>query len=255
MKSRSESSVVAAAAARGPEETGFRELLAGLDRPAAFALTYTALVLSVKEYFLLPGSAARSRLPALLPEMPFDLACGFVWAGSSVVLFLLLPLLFLRLAGMRPRDAGWSLAGAGRHLVVYAALFAVMVPALAWAASRPEFTNTYPFVASARRSKEIFWRWEVAYLLQFLALEAFFRGYLLFTLARRLGASAVPVMTVPYAMIHFHKPFAECLGAIGAGWILGLLALRYRSFFGGVLLHSAVAFTMDFLSVRRAGLF
>ena len=58
-------------------------------------------------------------------------------------------------------------------------------------------------------------------------------------------------MTVPYTMIHFHKPFPECLGALGAGLLLGFLALRYRSFLGGVVLHSLVAVTMDLLAVSR----
>lgn len=225
------------------------------DRASAFALTYCAAILSLKEYFLLPGVAVRTGLPARLTGLPPDLASGLVWAGSSYVLFLLLPLLFLVVWRRSPRDYGWSTAGFGKHLAVYGGLFALMLPAVFWAASRPDFVATYPFVRSARSDREAFWIWEAAYLLQFLALESFFRGYLLFTLARRFGTTAVPVMVVPYAMIHFHKPFAECLGAIGAGWILGLLALRYRSFLGGVLLHAAVAFTMDFLAVRRSGLF
>ena len=233
----------------------FRGLLADLDRPSAFALTYVAIVLSLKEYFLLPGTAARSRLPALFPDVPHDLACGLVWASASLLFFLVLPLVFTLAGGRKARDIGWSTEGFRSHLPVYAAMFALMLPAVYWASTRPEFTATYPFVPSARRDLKIFWIWEAAYLLQFLALESFFRGWLLFTLKKRFGTAAVAVMVVPYAMIHFHKPFAECLGAIGAGWILGLMALKFRSFLGGVFLHAAVAFTMDFLSARRSGLF
>jgi hypothetical protein len=61
-------------------------------------------------------------------------------------------------------------------------------------------------------------------------------------------------MVVPYAMIHFHKPFLECLAAVGAGCILGVLALRFRTFWGGALLHILVAVTMDLLAVTRGGL-
>jgi len=56
-------------------------------------------------------------------------------------------------------------------------------------------------------------------------------------------------------MIHFHKPWPECLGAIAAGVTLGALALAYRSFWGGVVVHAMVAVTMDTLAVHRAGLF
>ena len=238
-----------------PSETTLRGLVADLDRSSAFALTYVAVVLSVKEYFLLPGTAARTRIPARFPDVPYDLACGLVWAAASLLLFLILPLVFTLVQGRKPRDIGWSTQGFRSHLPVYAAMFALMLPAVYWASTEPQFTATYPFVPSARRDLRIFWIWETAYLLQFLALESFFRGWLLFTLQKRFGTAAVAVMIVPYTMIHFHKPFAECLGAIGAGWILGVLALKYRSFLGGVLLHAAVAFTMDFLSARKSGLF
>jgi membrane protease YdiL (CAAX protease family) len=101
----------------------------------------------------------------------------------------------------------------------------------------------------------VFFLWECAYAVSFLALEAFFRGYLLFTCAARMGWLSVFVMIVPYTMIHFHKPWPECLGAIVAGITLGVLALAFRSFWGGVVVHAMVAVTMDILAVHHAGLF
>ncbi|MCA9320336.1 MAG: CPBP family intramembrane metalloprotease, partial [Planctomycetes bacterium] len=59
---------------------------------------------------------------------------------------------------------------------------------------------------------------------------------------------AIFVMVIPYAMIHFTKPMPEAFGAIFAGVALGYLAMRTRSFYGGILLHYAVALTMDLLA-------
>lgn len=56
-------------------------------------------------------------------------------------------------------------------------------------------------------------------------------------------------------MIHFYKPLPECLGAIAVGITLGALALAYRSFWGGVVVHVLVALTTDTLAVYHAGLF
>jgi membrane protease YdiL (CAAX protease family) len=42
---------------------------------------------------------------------------------------------------------------------------------------------------------------------------------------------------------------AETFGAIGAGLILGTLAMRTRSIWGGVLIHIGVAMTMDVLAL------
>ena len=89
------------------------------------------------------------------------------------------------------------------------------------------------------------------YALSFVALEFFFRGFLLFTLERALGAYAIFVMIVPYCMIHFHKPVAEVAGAIFAGIVLGTLAMRTRSIWCGVLIHVSVAWTMDLLALAH----
>jgi membrane protease YdiL (CAAX protease family) len=74
-------------------------------------------------------------------------------------------------------------------------------------------------------------------------------------LRRAMGAYAIFVMIVPYCMIHYHKPIAEVLGAIGAGIILGTLALRTRSIWFGVAIHISVALTMDIASLMHWGLF
>ena len=102
----------------------------------------------------------------------------------------------------------------------------------------------------ANRSSFDLWAWEGLYAAQFVSLEFFFRGFILNGLRRALGSNAIFVMIVPYCMIHYGKPMPETLGAIGAGLILGTLALRTRSIWGGVLIHISVALTMDVLALQ-----
>ncbi len=226
--------------------------LRGLDRRIAFALVYCAVVLAASEYWFLTAPAQRGALLAWWHPARPDLGASLIWVGSTILFFLVTPGLLVRFTHREPLSSiGWSTRGFFRHLPVYAGLYVLMLPLLWQVAQRPDFAAMYPFVDSARRDPAIFFRWELAYVLQFLALESFFRGYLLFTCARRFGLLAVPVMVVPYTMIHFHKPPLECFGAVFAGLLLGYLALRFRSFWGGVVLHAAVAVTMDFLAVRR----
>lgn len=223
------------------------DLAKSLDRDSSVALLYSGVLLLVFEYFYIPVIVQRR----LDPAQPISLEAGVTWAVACVVGFTLVPLVLIRTVhGLRPRDIGYATTGLGRHVLVYLGLFALMVPVLLFVSRRPEFLTTYPFVAPARTDLGIFWRWEIAYLAQFVALESFFRGYLLFVLEKRFQATAVVVMAVPYAMIHLHKPFPEAIGALGAGVLLGLLALRYRSFWGGALLHALVALTMDLLATR-----
>jgi membrane protease YdiL (CAAX protease family) len=70
-------------------------------------------------------------------------------------------------------------------------------------------------------------------------------------LEKSFGAGAVFVMIVPYCMIHYGKPMPETIGAIGAGIILGTLAMRSRSIWGGVVVHCAVAISMDLLALQH----
>lgn len=221
------------------------------DRDTAVALVYTGLLLTAFEYGFLPAVVQRR----VDPLRPVSLEAGVTWAAACVVGYTVLPLLLLRWVHRLPaRAAGYATAGFPRHAPVYLGLFLLMLPVLLHVSQRNDFLSTYPFVAEARADTGVLWRWEVAYLAQFFALESFFRGYLLFVLERRMQGNAIFVMAVPYAMIHFHKPLPEALGALGAGLLLGTLALRYRSFWGGVLLHGLVALTMDLLAVHRAGL-
>jgi membrane protease YdiL (CAAX protease family) len=238
-----------------------REILRGLrsvDGRCALALVYTAVCLTVLEYGFYP-----SRIEARLLDLPWwrmpppSLRAGVIWALGTDALFLAVPVLivlFVHREGLA--SVGWSPRGVLRHAWVYVGLFlVVMVPIVAFAARRPDFQDTYPFVREALESRRQFLLWEAVYLTQFVALEAFFRGYLLFTLERRIGWLSIFVMTVPYCMVHYHKPPLEALAAIAAGLALGALALRYRSFWGGVLLHVLVAASMELLAAHRAGLY
>ncbi len=119
------------------------------------------------------------------------------------------------------------------------------------AARTPSFYQTYPFFKWANQSTYYFLCWELLYALQFVSLEFFFRGYMLAGLRHKFGGSAVFVMIVPYCMIHYGKPMPETLGAIGAGIILGTLAMRTRSIWGGAAIHIAVALTMDWLALGQ----
>jgi len=232
--------------------------LAGVDRRCAIALVYTAVCLTVLEYWFYPPRVeAWLQGYAFGDELVPSLKAGVIWSVATSAGYLVVPtLLVLFLHRERPGAIGWGFSGFARHAWVYLGLFVVvMVPVLLFAASRPDFQEIYPFVREALGSRRTFWIWEAAYLSQFLALEAFFRGYLLFTLERAIGWLAIFVMAVPYCMVHYHKPPLEALAAIVAGVALGALALRYRSFWGGFVLHALVAATMDGLSAHRAGLF
>ena len=104
---------------------------------------------------------------------------------------------------------------------------------------------------SAGRSWSDLLMWEGLYIGQFVALEFFFRGFLVGGLGRYMGIFSVPVSVMPYMMIHFTKLLPEAAASVVAGFVLGYLAWETKSIWGGVCIHCAVAATMDLLALAH----
>jgi membrane protease YdiL (CAAX protease family) len=176
---------------------------------------------------------------------------GFVWwSGWRVLGYVIIPIIvIIAMPGERLRDYNLSFKNFPRHFLLYLGMYLVFLPVVITASKSAEFRHTYPFYRMANRSQLDLWAWEALYAAQFVSLEFFFRGFLLQGLRRALGANAIFVMIVPYCMIHYGKPMPETFGAILAGLLLGTLAMRTRSIWGGVLIHIGVATTMDVMAL------
>lgn len=176
------------------------------------------------------------------------------WALVSVTGYFLLPAIVItgvwkeRLAAY-----GFRIDRNPKIFLLYGGMFLAVIPLVFLVSHSPSFLRTYPFYAQAANSWTELLLWESAYALQFLALEFFFRGFVLFGFARQIGAHAIFLMATPYTMIHFQKPLPETVGAIIAGVALGTLALRTRSIAGGVVVHIAVAWSMDGFALWQKG--
>jgi len=177
----------------------------------------------------------------------------FHWVGFCVLGFAILPALYVRLCGRRIRDMHLGWGGLNTHWQIYAVLYCLIFSAVFGVSFLAEYQEIYPFYEHAGRSYYDFLAWELAYGIQFLVLEFLFRGVMLSGLRKWLGYGAIFVMIIPYCMIHFGKTGSESVGAIFAGIILGSLAMKYRSIWGGVLLHWAVAITMDLFALWQKG--
>ena len=178
------------------------------------------------------------------------------WAGTQIVFYLVVPLVVLRVVGGSLGDAGWRLRGTAEHARSYLALFAIAVPFVVAASWLTEFQHRYPLFDVVPGQSGVWGDlpvWWAFYALQFVAIETFFRGFLLFGLAEIMGSTAVVVATIPYLMIHFVKPPLEAAASIVGGIVMGTLALRSRSIWWGVALHVSVAGLMDVLALGHKG--
>lgn len=178
------------------------------------------------------------------------------WGAGQVLAYTVLPVAAIKLV-LRERVGGYGLRirGIGRHAPAYGVLLAVSIPFVAAASYTSAFQAKYPFYDLA--PGEGLWPnmtlWWAVYGLQFVALEFFFRGFMVHGLAGRLGYMAVFVMVVPYNMLHYGKPMAEALAAIVGGVVLGSLSLRSRSIWWGAAVHIGVAGIMDASALVHKG--
>ncbi len=172
------------------------------------------------------------------------------WASWRFIGFLVLPLLVIAVyPRLRRTPMGWTFKGFFKHAGIYWLLFTPVFIAVFIVSFFPSYNSYYPFYKLAHRSLFDFAVWESFYVVQFLCLEFFFRGFMLQPLKRTMGSSAIFAMMVPYVLIHVGKPFSECMAAVIAGIILGTLALRTRSIWGGFFIHVGVALSMDLLAI------
>lgn len=172
------------------------------------------------------------------------------WAHvTAFVLLMAIPLLLSRLfEGWKATDLGLRVRGAGPELLVAVAMWAVFIPVVWYFSGTPSFQKMYPRLRAAETDAEIFVLYQAYYLLKWTAWEFFFRGFMLFGFQRSMGSGAVLISTIPFALMHVGKPEMEMIASLAAGFILCLLALRSKSIWPGVILHSMVATTMDFFA-------
>jgi len=169
----------------------------------------------------------------------------FAWFAASFGFYALAPMLWLTLWGKRLSDFGFCLGDLQSGLKWLSVLLPPMLLVVATALNLESFRERYPLNKAALAGIGPFLGYEIGFAAYFLAWEFFFRGFLLFSLKPIFGTAAVVIQTIPFALLHLGKPFPEALGAVPAGLVLGLLALRTRSILPGFCLHTLTAFAMD----------
>lgn len=181
----------------------------------------------------------------------------------AIVCYVAAPLLYWLATPAIRKGPFFGLTRRGFVGPAYALILLLAVPLLIAASFRPDFLASYPRYEPGIVSVPhgpYFWLsvviFELLYGIQFIALEVFFRGFMVMSLERYIGSCSVPVMMCAYCFIHFVKPMPEALASILGGYFLGVIALYSRTVFGGIVVHIGIALTLEVLSfLRHAGVF
>lgn len=242
-----------------------REYFDGLLGEPTVIVCGASLVLVVSHY---QGSAAyfRTIVGSAFDSHPANAAFGhFWWFGSSLVFYFLIPLLMsVATKGSFHQRYGMGLGDWKAGLAISGLFLAVMLPAV-WVASHLEmFRGQYPLAGNGaytlnvsgqppKVSWSLFAVYELAYIAYFVGWEFLFRGWMVNGILPYWGrGAAILVQVAPFAIMHLGKAELETVGSIVAGVALGILSIRTRSFWYGVLIHGTVAVWMDWLSARTA---
>ncbi len=177
------------------------------------------------------------------------------WALVQITAYTAVPLVAIRYV-LKEDPSGFGTVKSRKHAGFYLGLLAVSIPIVVAVSFTDGFQSKYPFydLSAGESFWPYLWIWWVLYALQFVALEFFFRGFMVHGLKQRFGYLAVVIMVVPYTMIHFSKPLLEAIGAVFGGTVLGTMSLKTRSVWWGAALHVSIAGTMDVLSLAHKGL-
>jgi len=182
---------------------------------------------------------------------------SFYWQfGIFFLLMGMLPFLylinkkkyFLKDVGLGIGD--WKI---GLFLVL---LITPVIIALIWIASgMPSIQSEYPMLRSLLHDRSKFWPYEVAYLLfYYISWEFYFRGFLLFSLAKKMGkVNALLIQTALSCLVHLGKPEEETLGAIVVGVLFGWIAFNTRSIWYVFILHACIGIFTDYFSLLHIG--
>lgn len=170
---------------------------------------------------------------------------------GNVIGLLFVPMLYIFfVARDEPDRYGFCLGDSWKSwwmtLLLYAGVLILLIPG-----SRiSSFHSFYPLEGrEVASSLGRFAFYEARWGLYFFCWEFFFRGFLLFGLNRLVGWWAVILQAVPFAIMHYGKVPMEAIAAFPAGIILGVLALRSKSFVPSFVLHFAAALTFDVLVI------
>ena len=142
--------------------------------------------------------------------------------------------------GLGKGDLGWWVRPVGLLL----ALIVVFVPLTAMAF--PEFVEFYPRYKPARTDVLALARYELAMGVYMLTWEFFFRGFMLFGLARTLGpVAAIVIQAFPFFLLHHQKPEPELISSWFGGLLMGWLCWRARCMWPSFLLHWPLYMSME----------
>ena len=167
---------------------------------------------------------------------------------DRLLLYLVIPLVVIVLfQRRRPAEYGFGWGDWRIGLILTAAGIVLMTPVILYLAFRVPAMQSY-----YQHGND--W-WIIGKIgLDLIGWEFIFRGWILFSYAKKYGPDALWLQAVPFALAHLGKPELETLSTIFGGFAFGWIAWRTRSFVYPLLIHWYIAVLISAASSGLLGL-
>ncbi|NJE10218.1 CPBP family archaeomyxosortase MrtA [Thermococcus sp. MAR1] len=186
---------------------------------------------------------------ALLPFIVIVRSTGggiFQWAGYNFLFYFAFPLLLARLLGFKPAELGVKAGKKGGYELALI-LFLLTIPLSLYGTTMPSMKEYYPIFQYS--GWDDFFLKELAVGVIMFSHEVFYRGIVLFPLARKNEWLGILAQDVPYTLVHIGKPGIEVPYSFVAGIVFAKMDLKSGSFLPSFLLHWLGSVLFDLLCV------
>lgn len=219
-----------------------------------FVITTCSVVLLFQHYLSASGIAGNfiSGLP-YFTNLNTSFAYVLGWGIFTIFIYAFIPLMTIYALNETPKQYGLSFNKNGKLIYLIAPV--LILPITFIFSKSQAFQNTYPFLSYPNSFVELIC-WEVIYLVQFAALEFFFRGFMLHAILRLTNVWAAILLTsTPYMLIHLVKPIPETIASFFGSIFLCWIAIKFKTIAIGIFLHILLAASMDLFVLFSKGWF
>ncbi|MBN1633921.1 MAG: CPBP family intramembrane metalloprotease [Ignavibacteria bacterium] len=174
---------------------------------------------------------------------------------DGTIMFIISVLLIKLVLKEKLKNFGFGFGDYKFGLITMFLFFVIMIPVLWIVSASPTFASAYPQGGPLlKQNLSLLILYEFCMLIYMLGWEFLWRGFTLFGLYTKFGVYAIFIQMIPFFILHRGKPELELFASIFAGIILGVQAIRARSFIYSWILHWLVMVSIDTISIIRSNL-
>ena len=170
----------------------------------------------------------------------------YEWVFYDAFFYILMPLTAAYLLGFKPHELGFKI-GRKEGYIWALVLFILSFPISLYASRLESFETYYPIFTYTSPGDFLFKEILIGVIM--FAHEAFYRGILLFPLAKKNEWLGIIAQNIPYTLVHIGKPPLEIPYSFIAGIVFAKIDLKSESFLPSFLLHWIGAIVFDILCV------